>query len=523
MEAFGPFRHYVVAIQHRLSTSVRMAFTDAFTDGYSTFWTFFLVLTLPLAAAGCGTDSAMDSSSYPTAISLDGAFNDWERVDPLHTDPAGDGDRVDLLDLSVAHDADFLYVRFRLGDSMLLQEKNDLELRLDLDANPSTGSGDGTDLSWTFGSRSGTLHGDGTRSLTHADLGFSSLPTVASSTYELAFQRSATPGGTEWLGEDDTFCVHLTVGGDRLPDDGRVCYTLSGDTDRPELLTSIPAKIGGLRLISYNVQRDVLFTEAPAEAYRRIFAGVAPDIFALQEVYENDADATRDRIAELTETSDDEWYTAKAGRDLVVISRYPVLDTYEIPGFEDYASAAHLLDTRSNLGQPLLLINMHPPCCNGGDPSSDLKRQRVVDAVAAFLRDTQQGNGPIDAPDQTPLVILGDMNFVGDAQQPATLADGTIINRAVHGESAPPDWDGSSLLDVNPPQTGAPLHTTWIDLDSRFPPGRLDYAYVSDSVLRVEQAFVLETARLSSSTDVEPGDTRTASDHLPIILDVSAK
>jgi len=495
----------------------------AFTDGYSTFWTFFLVLTLPLVTAGCGNESSPDSRSHPTAISLDGTFDDWERVDPLHTDPAGDGNRVDLLDLSVAHDADFLFVRFRLGDSMLLQEKNNLVLRLDLDANASTGSDDGTDLSWTFGSRSGTLYGQNTRSLTHADIGLSSLPTVASSTYELAFQRSATPGGTDWLGDDDTLCLQLTVGGDRLPDDGRVCYTLSGETDRSELLTSIPAKNRALRLISYNVQRDVLFTEAPAAAYRRIFSGVAPDVFALQEVYENSAEATRERIAELTETSTEEWYTAKAGLDLVVVSRYPVLDTYEIPGFEDYASAAHLLDTRTDLGQPLLLVNMHPPCCNGGDPSSDLKRQRVVDAVAAFLRDTQQGDSPIAVPDRTPVVILGDMNFVGDAQQPATLANGTIINRALHGESAPPDWDGSPLLDVNPPQTGTPLHTTWVDPNSRFPPGRLDYAYVSDSVLRVEQAFVLETSRLSASAGVEPGDTRTASDHLPVILDISAK
>ena len=372
----------------------------AFTDGYSTFWTFFLVLTLPLVTAGCGNESSPDSRSHPTAISLDGAFDDWERVDPLHTDPAGDGNRVDLLDLSVAHDADFLFVRFRLGDSMLLQEKNNLVLRLDLDANASTGSDDGTDLSWTFGSRSGTLYGQNTRSLTHADIGLSSLPTVASSTYELAFQRSATPGGTDWLGDDDTLCLQLTVGGDRLPDDGRVCYTLSGETDRSELLTSIPAKNRALRLISYNVQRDVLFTEAPAAAYRRIFSGVAPDVFALQEVYENNAEATRERIAELTETSTEEWYTAKAGLDLVVVSRYPVLDTYEIPGFEDYASAAHLLDTRTDLGQPLLLVNMHPPCCNGGDPSSDLKRQRVVDAVAAFLRDTRQGDSPIAVPDR---------------------------------------------------------------------------------------------------------------------------
>ncbi len=497
------------------------------TDQCTFFWILLLVFALPLAVTGCSdpsTDSAStDSASFPAAISLDGSFTDWERVSPLHTDADDDGARTELLDLSVAHDADYLFLQFRLGDAMPLQENNDLELRLDLDADPLTGSEDGTDLSWTFGTRSGTLYRNTTRSLRHADLGFSSLPTVASSAYEVAFRRSATPGGTEWLGDDDTLCLHLTVGGDRLPDDGRVCYTLSGEANRPESLTSIPAQAGALRLISYNVQRDTLFTDTPADAYRRVFASVAPNVFAFQEVYENDAETTRNRVADLTDTDADDWFTAKAGLDLVVVSRSPVLDTHEIPGFEDYASAAHLLDTRADLGAPLLLINVHPPCCNGGNPSSDLKRQRVVDAVAAFLRDTRRGNGPINVPDRTPVVILGDMNFVGDAHQPATLADGSIINQALHGASAAPDWDGSSFVDVNPSQIGTPLHTTWIDLGSRFPPGRLDYAYVSDSVLRVEQAFVLETAHLSNAAGVEPGDTGAASDHLPIILDVSAK
>lgn len=493
------------------------------TDRFLSFWILLLVAAVPLAVAGCSDTASPDSTPFPAAISVDGAFDDWTRVSPLHTDADDDGSRTELLDLSVAHDADYLFLRFRLGDTMQLQERNNLTLHLDLDADPSTGSSDGTDLSWTFGSRSGTLYGNGTRSLRHADLGFSSLPTVASSAYEIALRRSATPGGMEWFGDGDTVCLHLSVTGDRMPDDGRVCYTLSGEADRTDLLTSIPEKSGALRLISYNVERDKIFTDDPADAYRRIFAEVAPDVFALQEVYQNNAATTRDRIAELTDTDAGDWFTAKAGLDLVVVSRYPVLDTHEIPGFEDYASAAHLLDTRDELGTPLLLLNMHPPCCNGGNPSADLKRQRVVDAVAAFLRETRRGNGPLDVPNRTPVVILGDMNFVGDAQQPATLADGSIINQAMHGESAAPDWDGSSLVDVNPPQTGAPLHTTWVDLGSRFPPGRLDYAYVSDSVLRVEQAFVLETAHLSTTSGIQPGDTRTASDHLPIILDVSMK
>lgn len=483
----------------------------------------FLLLSILVGTTGCRNASDSSSApSHPAAVHIDGTFDDWSGVDLLHDDPNGDGGRIDLQDLSVAHNDNFLFVRFRLGNRILLQERNDIELRLDTDNDAATGNADGTDVSWTFGDRSGAVYTDRTRSITHADIGFTSLPTVASDTYEVALDRSSTPGGLDWLKDGDTICLSLQSGSDRLPDASRACYTISGRPDgSTPPLTKIPDPSGDLRLISYNVQRDTLFTTAPAASYRRIFDAVAPDVFALQEVYENDAETTRNRIAELTETSPSAWYTAKAGLDLVLVSRFPVLDSHTIPGFEDYESAAHLLDTETALGRPLLVINMHPPCCNGGDPSSDVKRQRVVDAVAAFLRDTRRGAGPMEVPEQTPIVIVGDMNFVGDPQQPATLADGTIINRSLFGESSSPDWDDTAFVDVNPSQTGAPLHTTWVNPESRFPPGRLDYAYISDSVLRTDHAFVLETAFLPESSGLSPTDTRTASDHLPIVLDLS--
>lgn len=486
---------------------------------------FFLFLAVLAITTGCRNSSDRSSSeppTHPALISIDGAFDDWSSVDLLHDDPDGDGGRVDLQDLSVAHDDSFLFVRFRIGSRISLQERNDIELRIDTDADATTGDADGADVSWTFGDRSGAVYAETSRNITHADIGLASLPTVASETYEIALARSSTPGGQDWLKDGDTLCLSLQSGSDRMPDESRACYTITGRPERTDSpMTEIPASNGGIRLMSYNVERDALFTSGPAASYQRIFDAVAPDVFALQEVYENDAETTRRRIAELTNTSPGAWYTAKAGLDLVLVSRFEVLDTHTIPGFEDYESAAHLLDTNAALGRPLLLINMHPPCCSGGDPSSDVKRQRVVDAVAAFLRSTRRGTGPMDVPEQTPVAVVGDMNFVGDPQQPATLAEGTIINRSLFGESSSPDWDNTSFADVNPPQTGAPLHVTWVDPESRFPPGRLDFAFISDSVLRAENAFVLETAYLPASTGLSPDDTRTASDHLPIVLDLA--
>jgi len=94
----------------------------------------------------------------------------------------------------------------------------------------------------------------------------------------------------------------------------------------------------------------------------------------------------------------------------------------------------------------------------------------------------------------------------------------------VHSPAAP-DWDGSPLLDVNPRQTGAPLHTTWIDSESSFVPGRLDYAFVSDSVVDIAHAFVLRTSTLTESQrstyGLQRDDTAAASDHLPVVVDLA--
>jgi endonuclease/exonuclease/phosphatase family metal-dependent hydrolase len=119
------------------------------------------------------------------------------------------------------------------------------------------------------------------------------------------------------------------------------------------------------------------------------------------------------------------------------------------------------------------------------------------------------------------------MNFVGDPQQPLTLRMGHIQNTDEFGEPAAPDWDGSSLLDTNPRQTGAPFHITWITSESSFPPGRLDYTYVTDSVLDVVHEFVLTTRSLSDAEldtyGLQRNDTVTASDHLPLVVDLTLR
>jgi endonuclease/exonuclease/phosphatase family metal-dependent hydrolase len=445
---------------------------------------------------------------------------------------------VDLERVWVAHDEDYLFLRIGLGQPINLQEGNALTLYLDTDNNPETGRqalGVGAELTWTFGERSGRVVHDGeSQEVTHADLGFTSLPTVTSTTFEVAFDRSAVPTDEGTLFEGDSLRVGLSNEGDRLPDaDGGLGYVLS-DADAPVDAPSIrgPAA-AAVRLLTYNSVNDfdrgrsAIFVDDRQPSFRRIFDAMDPGIIAFQEVY----DQTADQVATVAEEAlglPGGWMWAKKGPDLVLGSQYPILDTHAIPGYEDNVSGAFLLDADEALGTDLRVVNMHPPCCNYGpdddEPSRNAQRQRVADGVAAFLRDVKQGDGPFDVSPETPIVVLGDMNFVGAAQQPRTLRTGEIVNTDRFGAPAAPDWDGSSLLDARPRQVGTPLHTTWIAPGSSFPPGRLDYAFVTDSVLEIVHEFVLHTPALPPDVRADHGlqadDTPTASDHLPVVIDV---
>ena len=504
----------------------------------------FLFALVAALLVGCNADPASNSSdsapptepsteapTYPTAIQIDGEASDWNEVPVRHTDPTGDGDALDFERLWVAHDSERLYLRVEVGSAINLQEDNDLTLHLDTDYDANTGTdvqGMGADLSWTFGERSGRVYANGGRpEIEHEAIGLATLPTVTSSVFEIALDRDATPA-TAPLFRADSLRIAFTGGGDQIPNDGGLSYAFS-DTDLPNWPTPELERTTdtGVRVLSYNAERDGFFEDSRATSYTQILNAVQPDIIGFNELYENNAEATRERVESLYGTPESgQWYVDKKGIDLIMLSKYPILATHAITGYQNYTSGAYLLDTEDDLGTPLLVILAHLPCCNYDDatPSRDVRRQLGVDSIIAFLREAKEGEAAIDVPENTPVLITGDMNFVGDAQQPNTLKTGTIVNTGEFGESTAPDWDGTDLLDVNPRQTGTSLHSTWMGRGSSYPPSRLDYAYVSDSVLDVAHAYTLYTPGLPDSLrqahGLDADATTTASDHLPLVLDL---
>lgn len=473
-----------------------------------------------------GSDPVDGFTSQPAPIVVDGEGDDWTELS-VRYDDTGDGN-IGIDRLWMAHTEEHLFLRLTLGQPIDLLEDNDLTLYLDTDNDPTTGEaalGLGAELRWSFGERTGRL-GDG-QTISHEDIGLASLPTVRANTFEIALDRSAAPGD-QALFSGDRLRIGLSSGGDRLPDeDGGLGYEFSPTeiaADGPSIDRPVASDV---RLFTYNVQQNSIFDPERQPHHRRILNATDPDVVGLQEVASS-ADET-EQVAEGDLDIPDAWSWAKVGGDLVLGSRYPIQGTHTIPGSEGTPSGAFLLDTQEALGKELLVVLMHPPCCNyegGADElSRNEQRQLVVDGVVAFLRDVKQGEGPFGVPSETPIVVTGDMNFVGDPQQPHTLRTGQIQNTDEFGEPAAPDWDGSPLLDTNPRQTAAPFHITWITAESSFPPGRLDYTYVTDSVLDVVHEFVLSTRSLPDAEldayGLQGEDTVIASDHLPLVVDLT--
>lgn len=76
-----------------------------------------------------------------------------------------------------------------------------------------------------------------------------------------------------------------------------------------------------------------------------------------------------------------------------------------------------------------------------------------------FLRDSQNGE-EFDIPENTPIIIMGDMNLVGLRRQQTTLITGDLVYENDHGPDFNPDWDGTALDDARPENPGLPTTFT---------------------------------------------------------------
>ncbi len=485
------------------------------------------VLLLGLATRGVPQPPPVAPPGHAARILVDGQFDDWTEVPVAHADPADASDtrRLDFRRLWIANDEHHLFLRVELGREILLQDQNELILYLDSDDDVETGRrvrGLGVELEWSFGSREGKLYaGPVTLPVDHRQIGLTTAPTHSADEFEIVLKRNALPRPLVPLFLGDRFRLALADGRldrDRVPDEpGGVAYAFVEAASLPEIpaISFDKQDPGHLRVLSYNLN-DRLGDPSRKDALRRIFAALRPDLIILQEVRSWPKSRAEEYVREslgVLPASDDRWQAIKAGSEgNVVLSPYPIAEVHALGG-----SAAVVLNVDSAIDRKLLLVVLSAPCCDQNE-----ERQLELDEIMAFLRDAREPGGQVTVSAETPIALIGDGNLVGPVHQLRTLRDGEIFHSRQFGKPFAPDWDGTSLIDLFPRHTHR-LHTfTWYGED--FSPGRLDVAMIADSVLAAGNRFVLFTPEVPAEVldryGLQRQDVLTASDHLPVVVDL---
>ena len=448
-------------------------------------------------------------------IVIDGLFDDWQEVPVTITDPEGDYNYDDWAELKITNDDDFIFFKISLhSEETLLQNWNNFYLYIDADKDSLTGHpfrGMGAELAWHFGYRTGQyFEQDGIIDLWQNDITLRQAPTVTSTEFEIAIVR-----GSFVLSDPDSIAVIFSSfydTGDYMPDSwGGVVYQL--DTTVVGPAAPILLEKTGTRLVTYNTLNTGILGPDRQPNFQRIIQALDPDIIALQEHSE------WNEIGDIISSwfPEDTWYQGYTFRDLVVLSKYPIINQANLISSERTMCA--LLQTDDPINPYLLILNSHFSCCDNDDD-----RQEQVDELVQVLREWRlNDNGPFDLPEGTPMFHVGDFNFVGYREQIETVTAGNIQDEGNYGSDFPLDWDGTAITDLFSRQTHKRMAYTWRSDGSSFNPGKLDYVLYTNSNLSILNHFVLNTLAMPDSIlnewELEAEDTNEASDHLPRIVD----
>ena len=458
-------------------------------------------------------------------ITINGQFQDWDNVLSTYSDIEGDGIGADFAEMKITYDQEFLFIYFNIHNGeYLMQDWNEFHLYIDADNNASTGldfNGIGAELDWTFGNREGIFYIDGaSETIWQNDLKLRIAPTITSSEFEVAIARDSdimTLVGSQVFIEGKIAISNSPSNSDYVPNEsGGIAFSIG--EDHVPLPVPIPLSRyyeNDIRILTYNTLWDGILEPERQPRFKRIIQALDPDIIALQEHSEWDA------IDDIIQSwfPQEQWYASWTFRDLVVLSRFPILNDANMITSE--RTMAALLNTENELGKNLLIINSHLSCCDSNDDRQD----QVDEFISVWREWIMNGNGPFDLEDDTPFIHVGDFNFVGYRQQVETIRIGDIEDENKYGIDFLPDWDSTGIVDLYSRHTHKRMGYTWRSDGSSFNPGKLDYVFYSDATIDSGRHFILNTLAMGPDALNEYGlewdDTQEASDHLPIIFDIS--
>ena len=303
-----------------------------------------------------------------------------------------------------------------------------------------------------------------------------------------------------------------------------------------------------IRVMSFNVGWDSIFPDddprndrwrqdSTGPQFVRILKAVKPDILCLQEISPaRDPQQVGDILDTALPLDDGQTWRTHSGQDNVIAARFDLaMEADELVyrgGFADRGHAMALVDLPdADYEDDLYLICAHFK--SKGGQANIQARQEHADAIISWIGDAETPGGEIDLPSGTPIIVLGDLNVydTDPAHHLTTLLTGDIENEEKYGPDIKPDWDESDLADALPRHNGAGEDVyTWRDDTQKFDPGALDRILYTDSVISVENAFVLNTTTMTdeelAAAGLKAGDVMMDPetgryDHLPLVVDIS--
>lgn len=459
------------------------------------------------------------------AITMDGRFDDWGPGLATFTDDNSPSSGVDLLSMQVTNDADYLFIKLVVGSEIDLTDNvpaQTIRLYIDGDNNAATGTavqaGYGAELQIKFDTRVVTTYFGSSTNVSWSTIDLVPLPTVTSDTFEVAIARNSVPDGVHPLFTSNTIKLLFreTDGGDYMPDAGSTfSYTFDATPVSPLVPIAVPKAVPSfVRISAWNVLADGITNAALQGQYQRILTALSPDIIGFSECVSSTAAQIKTRLDSWLPNGGSGWYTSKDDYDMVIASRWPILQTW--PNLTRQYAA--LIDLPSTYSTDLLFTAAHLHCC-----TADANRQNEADQYVQFVQDAKTPGGSITLPSGTPMVYAGDLNSVGYAQQLITLLTGDIQDNGTYGPDGSMDWDGTEDASTHALQTDARMGYTWRSNTSAYPSGLLDHMLYTDAAATLAKSFILRTEVMPpatlSSLGLNSDDASTASDHFAVTSD----
>jgi len=445
-------------------------------------------------------------------IIMDGFFEDWAAF-PGFMDTEGDGEELDLIKYSLAYDHENLYLYFENSTEIDLFDGTDLKIYLNLDGLVNTGvstNSIGAEMVLDFAKKEISWHYLPTpKTQTMSSFNMLALPTYTSKEFEIAIPILKDEYWNTLLKSE---IINIQFIGKRetedyLPNLGESIPENISKIQPPLQLDSVKNKPeNSIRLLHYNTLHDGITNTERKTEFKKLVKALNPDIISFNELWET---TEVQALSFLNSCFPNENWSAKKVSGNITCTKFQV-DEWFVPSKGDRIIGGLFTVKLPSDTFQIYHTNMHLSCC-----AKDSQRKGQILANNLFV-DSLKTSGTLNL--NIPMLISGDMNLVGYKDQYLNLVNGNDFSNQV-------DYDNSPLLDVCPKALNSLKAQTWRDVKSKYPPGRLDYVFISDSNAEVVQSFVFDTETLTEKDlkkfNLNKNTTTKASDHLPLVVDFS--